>query len=276
MNITNNFNLTIMRTRILSLLLALLAFNNVTFGQGELMTDEQSDLFYLSTKFCFNNIIDTAPIKPLSTIVEKNKLPINDSLYCFNENDKEVIVGILATRDKLDYISSNELSKNYMWVFVLSDFKEVCQKKGIELTFSFPCVKINVSPIRLAHLLGIRNTPKVLWLCTFKVKVQDLFRPAYETSVYKNIRKSTIYKFNISSKMGDADVEWLQKTWYNNGYPWTRLGYTFDCGYIYSTLYNTHKTSIDLKNAIGVSEFILRPSSKIEDVKIYRMAPIFY
>lgn len=266
-----------MRTKILSLLLILFAINNVTFGQGKLLSDEQSDLFYLSTKFCIDNISSTSKTH-LSDIIERNNLPINDDLYCFNENEKKVTVGMLATSEKKDFILPSFFSNNYTWVFVWSDFEKVCKKKGIKIDL-YPnaldrkIMIADVSPIRLAHLLGIRNSPQILWLCTFTVKVEDLFRPAYETSVYKNINKSRIYGFNISENLSEHDIEWLKTLLYNNVYPWTRLGYTFDCAYVYSTLYKSKSAPKDLKDAIGVSEFILKPRSRIEDVKAYIINP---
>jgi len=270
MHITNNKNLTIMRTKVLSLLLAFLAFNNVTFGQGELLNDEQSDLFYLSSKFCVDNI-KSYPIITLSDIVEQNRLPINYSLYLFSKDTKEVTVGVLATSEKKNLILAENFPNNYTWVFVWKDFVDVCKEKDIRLDVNsyYLRIKTDVSSIRLAHLLGIRNTSDGLWLCTFTVNVKDLFRPAYETSVYKPVRKSKAYRFNISADLSENDKKWLQNTWCNNAYPWTRLGYTFDCGYIYSTLYKSNYATIDLENAIGVSEFILRPKSKIKDVKVY-------
>lgn len=93
--------------------------------------------------------------------------------------------------------------------------------------------------VRLKQLLGIRANAKYTHFSALWVKPMDLVRPAYQTDVKLD---SMTLSFGEDFKDYDSDKEFKLsfKRWFDDnrakaydkktGYPWTRLGYTYDWG----------------------------------------------
>ena len=123
--------------------------------------------------------------------------------------------------------------------------------------------------VRLKQLLGISAKKKFTHFSALWVKPADLVRPAYQTDVTVD---SMTLKFDESfdDYSVDKDFKVSFKHWFDktrtrsydkkNGYPWTRLGYTYDWG------------SSDKK--YGLTEFLILKDSHVR-VQFTKNVPTF-
>jgi hypothetical protein len=104
--------------------------------------------------------------------------------------------------------------------------------------------------IRVAQLLGMDWNTKNSYMAEFWVDPDDLFRPAADneindTSAYLNSTiTDPVYKAWFQNEISSAYFQYPKA----NGFPWTRLGFTFDWG---------------SSSHIGLSEFIVKRNSTI-------------
>lgn len=211
---------------------------------------------------------------PKSFVPEKNKLETWNNLKKLNGN--EVEVGMLVGVDKEETLANAGPSfklPGYNWVFVWDEFKERCGHKGINIEFDkddfVNSIKENLH--RLCLLMGldtIKNGQKIA-LCKMTVKIENLFRPAYNTKVTETItkkEKEQMYSLSLDTNSENKDEieSWLARLQANNEYPWTRMGYTYDCAASEDQNDNDGTPAY-----IGLSEFILMPNSEVKNVKLY-------
>ena len=276
----------IMRTKILSLLLAFLAISNVICGQSYHATHSQQ--FIKATNDLFG-IKEEFKLEP----EEDRKLSYNENmLYVFNnQTETDVEVGMLMDKAKFNHFNAKKQQNEnfvdgYTWVFVLKNLKEVCDKKNISITlngegtYTLDGKKGYEATERLSKLLGIDLFPEHIYICTFKVPIKSLFRPAYQTSVYKQLDKKELYNKDENKWKWDetglslvippksesnyehlSPTQWLASLQKSTEYPWTRMGYTYDW-------------DVASTNHIGVSEFVIVPGTVITDVKFYKEAEL--
>ena len=106
--------------------------------------------------------------------------------------------------------------------------------------------------LRTEQLLGLPPASGNEWIIEAWVMPQEMIRPAYDNEINDNTA-GLFFPDSVSQ-------EYL--TWFNgnivysyfpaknkNGYPWTRLGYTYDWG-------NT-------KSEVGLSEYLIKKNSKV-------------
>jgi len=127
-----------------------------------------------------------------------------------------------------------------IWVTAVPDVRDFCVESslsGDELT------------LRLEQLLGLPPNSGKGWFVEIWADVDDLFRPSPDPDITdheaeldfpKNVNEEHILWFN----------ELKDKSYGENGYPWTRLGYTYDWG--------------NPEREIGLSEFTLTSGAVIE------------
>lgn len=128
--------------------------------------------------------------------------------------------------------------------------------------------KVTNWPLRLKQLLGKSPDFPGTYFTVFWAEVKDLYRPAFEPDVNGNMMNTS-----FSSEFENDDSEgavwfrhWFDKTRgqaysERGGFPWTRLGYTYDWGRADGGKY-------------GLSEFIVRDGARI-DVKFTRSTKAF-
>lgn len=217
---------------------------------------------------------------PKSFVPEKNKLEVWNDLKILNLNDNKVEVGMLVGNVKEEKISDGETTSyilpDYNWVFAWDEFETRCENKKINIDFSPGKIEesIKTNLPRLCQLLGldtIKDGQKIA-LCKMTVKVKDLFRPSYnpmvsEKSFLKKDGKYTLgwpSNCNFTLEQQDEIEDWLAHLQANNEYPWTRMGYTYDCA-----AGEGQRNKDGSAAYIGLSEFILMPNSTVENVKLY-------
>lgn len=111
--------------------------------------------------------------------------------------------------------------------------------------------------LRLRQLLGLPREEKLTHFTTIWVEPKDLIRPAYTPSIASS-EMACRFEDDDDSQLDSLGMwlrNWFDKTWSasyksDGGYPWTRLGYTYDWGATGSDKY-------------GLSEFLLMNESKV-------------
>jgi hypothetical protein len=112
-------------------------------------------------------------------------------------------------------------------------------------------------PLRLRQLLGLPRDAKITHFTTFWVDPKNMIRPAYTPDITSS-EMACRFEEDDDSQLDSLGMwlrNWFDKAWSTNyksegGYPWTRLGYTYDWG-------------ADGIDKYGLSEFLLMNESKV-------------
>ena len=272
-----------MRTKILSLLLALLAISNFSFAGDK--HSAHSIGFIKAAQNCFE-------LKDELELEENPLFKENVELLVLPDNE-DVEMGMVITGTRLEALKKmgDKISAdNYYWIFNWNNFVYTWDEKwnlehsnSDEKWFKEENGIINLTSgkgnnliNRLALLLGLDIQPSHIYLCKFSVNSNSIFRPAYETSIKCNkiVKNDGIdkYQFNTTflDKFGNNEIEvkygeyklpcpkvYLAHLQQMREYPWTRLGYTYDWG-------NNEKHK-------GVYEFVLMPNTEMKNIVIYNL-----
>jgi hypothetical protein len=145
-----------------------------------------------------------------------------DSDYFTKQMDKE---GFYSTGDR------------FTWVFTKEEFFR---------KYRFYAGEDSV--YRMKQLLGLTSTVDIKYVACFLVKPSDLFRPCKNTSIASYDPKTTS-KGPLASFARDQFTRAYGAVKWNERYPFTQLGYTFD--------WNPYNYS-----HVGISEFILNRNCK--------------
>jgi hypothetical protein len=126
------------------------------------------------------------------------------------------------------------------WVTAVPELLEVCRAE-----------RPTEPALRLQQLLGLPPLDRKRWFAELWVRPADLFRPTPDPDV--TTREAPL-DFPASGTVPPEHVAWIddltRSSYGENGYPWTRLGYTYDWG--------------NPASEVGLSEFVLKPQSSIE------------
>lgn len=271
-----------MKTKMLSLLLALFAFCSFSFGQDK---HSHSFQFHDATNQMYG-ITDDIVFKDEQGFKDLTRQELK-TFPAIDVETGEVTFGMFMDCSKYNHylkkIGNREkfTTDCYLWVFELGDFHDTCNKKDMgELKIDETNQKFSLANFReyeacerISKLLGIDLYPEHTWLCTFTVPLKQIFRPAYQTSITvcnftedngkwkvdlggtekfegREIKNNDNKTYKISPK------HWLGLLQQSKEYPWTRLGYTYDWG--------------DESNHVGVSEFVIVPGTEVTKVKFYK------
>lgn len=190
---------------------------------------------------------------------ETNSLVVDASQWVISENT--VTVGMLVRNvaglgnAKGDYSAfwkgSTRTADRYTWVFVLKDFKQRCQNKGI---FANQYNDQKRLSSRLCKLLGLDTISQRDTIVYMRVHRDDLFRPAYNPNVTRRTVQGDVGQNDSINSLRYQDHKWMRQQQLYNNYPWTRMGYTYDWG-------------ANDDYYVGVTEFILRPHSSFTDLR---------
>lgn len=173
------------------------------------------------------------------------------------------VVTWIAYKDYSRYLPGQMVTfdpNRYTWVTVLPDLKNFCRAnpKPANLT------------LRLEQLMGLPANAGKTHFVQFWVDPNDLFRPSPDPEI-----SDSESSLGYPTLPTPEQKKWLDKNhkqWIENlkassygqtgkmGYPWTRLGYTYDWG--------------NPATEVGLSEFVLTGGStvqvdKIEDTAVY-------
>ncbi len=192
---------------------------------------------------------------------EKAKNLTNDDIY--------PLVSIDGNSDKASMSGDNSQVILVTWHNDGDRFKdgEITHLKDGEVLWAFTDkeflawfrenhAKVDNWDIRLKQLLGKSPDTDNRYFTVFWVRVTDVFRPAFFPDISTDMMNTTFT--NTLEEDTTANAMWF-KNWFDkessvayrkDGFPWTRLGYTYDWG--------------NPNSKYGLSEFIVKEGAEIE------------
>jgi hypothetical protein len=156
-----------------------------------------------------------------------------------------ILVVTWTSQRKKDDKAASRNAEYDVWVTVAPELKNFCRKLNLSSR------KLT---LRLEQLLGLppnagKTVFKEIW-----VDPGNLFRPAPDPEITDREAGLGFPKSDKFLTVDNNHISWFNKTrsksYSNGGYPWTRLGYTYDWG---------NPTS-----EIGLSEFVIKKGAPIQ------------
>ncbi|RXK84988.1 hypothetical protein EST62_07980 [Chlorobaculum sp. 24CR] len=173
-------------------------------------------------------------------------VPSNERLIWKNRNDslntRVLVVTWTNYNGYDDKVGQPVTVSREIWVTTVPEVKNFCKQHEPQ------------SSLRLEQLLGLPPNNGKTRFVEMWVRPADLYRPSADPEITDSEAETD---FRTPNKFIEVSDEF--KKWYNdlkaqsygeNGYPWTRLGYTYDWG--------------KEKNHVGMSEFVILPNSTVE------------
>ena len=131
------------------------------------------------------------------------------------------------------------------WVTIAPELQAFCRKHqkaavGLDL--------------RLKQLLGLPPDSPKKWLVEIWAEPRDLFRPSPDPEITDHESELDFPQSDYFLKVSVAHRQWFNdlqsRSYGEDGFPWTRLGYTYDWG--------------NPQSEIGLSEFAIRSSATVQ------------
>ncbi len=173
-------------------------------------------------------------------------LPSNDKLVWKNRNDAQNAMLLVVTWTNYDGYDNKigqslKLSRE-VWVTTAPEIKNYCKTLN------------GNKALRLEQLLGLPANAGKTRFVEMWVKPGDLFRPSADPEITDCEAETEFRSSNKYVTVSDNYVKWFNelkmRSYSVDGYPWTRLGYTYDWG--------------DHHRHIGLSEFVIIPGATVE------------
>lgn len=184
----------------------------------------------------------------LTAIIESNSNLIWDKL----DSDQSRVMVVAWTGDFYnDKVGQSFKADRFVWVTAAPELRNFCTKYQTESP--------NIT-IRLKQLLGLPPDTVKSRFVEIWVYPNDLFRPSPDPEITDHEAELTFpeSKFiNVSNEYIKWFNEQKNESYGEAGYPWTRLGYTYDWG--------------NPENEVGLSEFVISQGSIIEVNGSYSM-----
>jgi hypothetical protein len=140
------------------------------------------------------------------------------------------------------YIGQSLTLSREVWVTTVPEVQNFCRS-----------VSENRS-LRLEQLLGLPPQAGKTKFVEMWVKPVDLFRPSADLEITDSEAETEFRTANAFVKVSDEYAQWYRdlkgSSYGADGYPWTRLGYTYDWG--------------NIRNHIGMSEFVIMSGATVE------------
>lgn len=200
-------------------------------GQGIQLTDKALQVKYQSA------------VKD-AEIAEKSE--ISDKLTAISKKNKrlswqknKVLTVTWTNWDGYDkQIGKTMTLSREVWVTAAPDLQEFCRKDRSELL-----------TLRLEQLLGLPPKNGKTKFVEIYAENKDIFRPTPDAEI-----DDTVAELKYPAKTSKEHKKWMEdlrkKSYGPNGYPWTRLGYSYDWG--------------NPKSEVGLSEFVIRAGAKVK------------
>jgi len=173
-------------------------------------------------------------------------VPSNDKLVWKNRNDAQNAMLLVVTWTNYDGYDNKigqslKLSRE-VWVTTAPEIKNYCKTLN------------GNKALRLEQLLGLPANSGKTRFVEMWVKPGDLFRPSADPEITDREAETEFRRSNKYVTVSDDYVKWFNelkmRSYSVDGYPWTRLGYTYDWG--------------DHHRHIGLSEFVIIPGATVE------------
>lgn len=167
---------------------------------------------------------------------------------------KKVLVATWVGSDEFDSKIGQTIPTRELWVTVVPELQRFCR--------THPGGK--PPALRIKQLLGLPPDYHVTKFVEVWVSPSDLFRPSPDPEITDRQAELSLEAARTRPHPPDqVHIQWFTKNRrelyppdHPSGFPWTRLGYTYDWG--------------NPQNPIGLSEFVVRKGAS---VKIHRIVP---
>ena len=230
-------------SRLKSLVLLLLLSQPVAaYANGQSASDQEN----LKKEYSAA-VADAAVAEPSE--ISKNLVaivPANDQLVWKNRGDAvnaKVLVVTWTSYNGYDgYVDKPYTMSREVWVTTVPEVKNFCKQNNVH------------NALRLEQLLGLPPNNGKTKFVEMWVRPADLYRPSADPEITDSEAETDFPAPNCYITVSDDFKNWYNNLKSNsygaNGYPWTRLGYTYDWG--------------NKKSHIGMSEFVILPNSTVE------------
>jgi hypothetical protein len=165
--------------------------------------------------------------------------------YMFNKNIDEIKKGnsykIQSNQHCLKELKNKKFDPSFCWTFITL-FPQIKLQKNKRIK----------TKQRLKKLLGLSLKWDYDYAIRGWVNINDIFRPCSNSNINDN-------KCNLKNKKEDTMIDLyknIRKKSFPNSAPFTGLGYTYDWG-------------TKSGNVVGLSEYIIKPGSKVKIVDIF-------
>jgi hypothetical protein len=230
-------------SRLRSLALLLLLSHPVSVFAAEQATAHQDSL----NKEYRAAVVDAAVAEPSE--ISKNLVaivPSNTKLIWKNKDDSQnarVLVVTWTNYNGYDgKVGQPVTVSREIWVTTVPEVKNFCEQNNVH------------GALRLEKLLGLPPNNGKTKFVEMWVRPTDLYRPSADPEITDSEAETDFHTSNAYIKVSDEFKKWYNdlkaQSYGDNGYPWTRLGYTYDWG--------------NKQTHIGMSEFVILPGSSVE------------
>lgn len=166
--------------------------------------------------------------------------PDNPALIWKGEGEEQRVLMVTWTSDGRYNTREGEQVQleDKVWVTAVPELKTFCTTyEGGNLA------------LRLEQLLGLPPDSNKTRFVEFWVNPEDMFRPSPDPEIDDRIAQID-FSPDAPEAYRSSFSEFKNQSYGENGYPWTRLGYTYDWG--------------NPETEIGLSEFVIRRGATVE------------
>ncbi|MDY6936996.1 MAG: hypothetical protein SWY16_04950 [Cyanobacteriota bacterium] len=170
--------------------------------------------------------------------------PENSDLIWLDERSSQVLMVTWTNWDGYEEFVGLPLELDRLvWVTPAPQVQRFCQNLNLDLNFDLPALTL-----RLEQYLGLPPDNGKTKFVEFWVDPEDLFRPCPDAEIDD---RSCQRQFPESADLEHRRwiVEMMLSSYGVDGYPWTRLGYTYDWG--------------NSQTEVGASEFTIASGSQV-------------
>jgi hypothetical protein len=177
--------------------------------------------------------------RTLTAVVSFNK----ELVWRESNGQKQVLV-VTWTRDYYNnQVGQTITTPRDIWVTVIPQLKDFCQALKL---------KEKALQLRLEQLLGLPPDNGKTMMVEIWVSPSDLFRPSPDPGITDH-EAELDFPNSWFMSVAPPYIEWFYRlkaaSYGKDGYPWTRLGYTYDWG--------------NPGSEVGLSEFVIRSGASI-------------
>ncbi len=170
--------------------------------------------------------------------------PSNEALQWDTER-KALLVTTWTAWDGYDaHVGRSLTLSREVWVTVVPELRDFCRTNPVPRT---------AVPLRLEQLLGLPPQSGKTRFVEMWVSPQDLFRPSPDPEISDHEAELDFPESTQFVTVTEDHRAWFKQQTQNSygadGYPWTRLGYTYDWG--------------NPASEIGLSEFVIRTGARV-------------
>jgi len=194
----------------------------------------------------YSNAIEDAKVAQQNEIY-KNLVaivPSNDSLRWEKKTGDVLVVTWTSWNGYDDHIGKSVELSRPVWVTVVPEIQTFCRRQAVLAAHI---------PLRLEQLLGLPPGNGKTKFVEMWVSPKDLFRPSPDPEISDHEAELDFPESSRYVTVSQSHRKWIndliQTSYGPDGYPWTRLGYTYDWG--------------NPDNEIGLSEFVIRSGATV-------------